>query len=128
MTLLIVTNDAPRRSDMSDTASTPEGITGDSGNAGNAGDGGDAGVKKALKKSETDNWPRIGKLEIEVALHRGRVTVADVEKAAEMATETFRSILMAKGYSLDVTAHYEYGYRATRKPVGDWGTPASGAA
>jgi hypothetical protein len=65
-----------------------------------------------------DYWPRVAELTIEASLHDRRIHRPDITQAAEMAAQTFRSVLESKGYRVDADASVTYGYRAMRKRVG----------
>jgi hypothetical protein len=68
--------------------------------------------------ADTEYMKKITELYIEAELDGRRVHLPDVEQAAEMAAERFRSVLESRGYTVRQAASYTYGYRDDRVEVG----------
>jgi hypothetical protein len=67
---------------------------------------------------ETEYMAKVAELFIEADLDGRRVHLPDVQQAAEMAAERFRSVLESRGYTVKQAASYTYGYRGDRVEVG----------
>jgi hypothetical protein len=74
-------------------------------------------IERAAAKSE-DYWPRVAEVTIEGSLDGRRIARNDIELAAEMATQAFKTALESRGYEVELTANVTYSYRAMRKSVG----------
>lgn len=78
---------------------------------------------KTKKTDDPKYWPRVAELTVEASLHGRRIHRPDIEKAAELAAQAFKTALEAQGYTLDLTADITYSYRALRRRVAETRTP-----